>query len=156
MGSSICTEQLRLCGNYENDPEQVQRKSEIQTVMKHVKSMESMKKKYKMTDTVLGVGSFGKVLLWESTSDPTLKYSTKIVSKELLGTNLANFREVYEVLNKISHPGILKYYDFYENDTYFYLVMELFEGQQLLDLIISYANNNNGWMPEATAKDLLK
>lgn len=156
MGSSICTEQLRLCGSYENEQDQVQRKSQIQTVMKHVKSMESMKKKYKMTDHVLGVGSFGKVLLCESTSDPTLKFSTKIVSKELLGPNLINFKEVYEVLNQISHPGILKYYDFFENDTYFYLVMELFEGQQLLDLIISYANNNNGWMPENTAKDLLK
>jgi hypothetical protein len=36
------------------------------------------------------------------------------------------------------------------------LVMEMFEGQQLLDLIISNANNNKGWMPESKAKDILK
>lgn len=156
MGSSICTEQLRLCGPNPNDPEQVHKVTEMMAVKKYLKSIETMKQLYKLTDTVLGTGSFGKVILAESTSDPNIKFSIKMVSKELLGANCENFKEVYSLLKTVEHPAILKYYDYYENDTYFYLVMELFEGQQLLDIIISHANNNKGCMPEETARKMIK
>ena len=156
MGSTLWTEQLRFCGTNPDDPEQVQKQNELMALKKYVKSMETMKQQYKLTDTILGAGSFGKVFLAESTSDPSLKFSIKQISRELLGVNVDNFREVYGLLKNTQHPNILNYYDIFESDTYLYLVMELFEGQQLLDTIISYANNKNGWMPEETAKKIIK
>lgn len=123
---------------------------------KQQKSMEEFKRNYKLTDTVLGQGSFGKVVLAESVLNPSMKFSVKIVSKELLGANLDNFREVYNILKTLHHPCILNYYDFFENETKFYLVMELFEGQQLLDLIISKASNTKGCMEEDEVRKITK
>lgn len=155
MGA-ICSETLRLCVKNPADPEELLRQSELKLVQKQLKSMETMKKLYNISDTVLGVGSFGKVYLAESTTNPAIKFSVKVVSKELLGENSDWFKDVYNLLKNLDHPNILKYYDFFENDANYYLVMEMFEGQQLLDLIISNANNNKGWMPESTAKEILK
>ena len=143
MGA-VCSDAIKLCGKPPDDPDEVVRRSQIMCVKKHQKSMEDFRRTYKLTDTVLGQGSFGKVILAESVLNPAMKFSVKVVSKELLAGNLDHFREVYQILKTINHHCILKYYDFFENETNFYLVMELFEGQQLLDVIISKAGNTKG------------
>jgi len=56
----------------------------------------------------------------------------------------------------IDHPTLLKYYELYENDLNFYLVMEYFEGQQLLDVIISLSNITDGKVLEHKARGILK
>jgi hypothetical protein len=60
--------------------------------------MQEFKRSYRLLDEVLGVGSFGKVVAAESILDPSLKFSVKIVSKDLLGFEMDHFREVYNIL----------------------------------------------------------
>lgn len=119
------------------------RKSQIALLSHHRKSMDEFKTYYRLLDRVLGVGSFGKVVAAESALDPNIKFSVKIVSKELIGEGMDHFREVYSILKNIKHESILTY-KLYENDSYMYLVMEYFHGKQLLDLIISSSNDNKG------------
>mmetsp|Transcript_43148 Transcript_43148/g.50595 ORF Transcript_43148/g.50595 Transcript_43148/m.50595 type:complete len:116 (-) Transcript_43148:153-500(-) len=115
-----------------------------------------MNKLYIIHDLVLGVGSFGKVVLAESAFNSSLKFAIKIVSKKLLDQTVDGFREVFHCLKMIDHPTLLKYYDLYENDLNFYLVMEYFEGQQLLDVIISLSNITDGKVLEHKARGILK
>jgi len=54
-----------------------------------------MNKLYIIHDLVLGVGSFGKVVLAESAFNSSLKFAIKIVSKKLLDQTVDGFREVF-------------------------------------------------------------
>lgn len=36
------------------------------------------------------------------------------------------------ILRKMNHPGVIKLYEVYENDSYIYLVKELLKGGELL------------------------
>lgn len=54
----------------------------------------------------------------------------------------------------LDHPNILKYYALFENEINFYLVMEYFEGHQLLDLIIANSNITDSVLLEQKAKTI--
>jgi calcium/calmodulin-dependent protein kinase I len=38
-------------------------------------------------------------------------------------------------LSKIDHPNVVKLYEIYEDDTYFYMVLELMTGGEVLQII---------------------
>lgn len=64
-----------------------------------------------------------------------------LVLKEL-NSDLVNFKKAKElfmrearVLESLNHPNIPKYYDFFTENNYHYLVMELIQGQNLQELI---------------------
>ena len=42
------------------------------------------------------------------------------------------------MLKKLDHINILKIYSFYEAPKYYYIVTEIFEGQELFDLLVAY------------------
>ena len=44
-----------------------------------------------------------------------------------------------DILKQVDHPNIVKFYDIYEDEKYMYIVMELLEGGDLFDRIISKA-----------------
>lgn len=48
-------------------------------------------------------------------------------------------REIY-IMKKVNHPNILKLYEVYEDDEYFFLVLELVEGSELFDKIVDLGN----------------
>jgi len=147
---------IGLCSKNQPQIEHAKSYSDLRIVRKSEdNTIEHMAKLYTIKDQVLGVGSFGKVLLAESTTDPSLKFAVKIVSKEQLGTNISHFREVYRSLKSLDNPSILKYYEIYENEINFYLVMEYFEGQQLLDKIVCNVNTDLGCVDEQTARIIM-
>lgn len=69
-----------------------------------------LKKQYDIENKVLGVGSFGKVLLAKGKTESPIKiltlkkqvsydmYAIKVMEKQLLGSNIENFKEVCQVL----------------------------------------------------------
>ena len=94
---------------------------------------------YKITnDTkVLGAGAFGKVFLSESLADPTFRVAIKVINKAKLGRKINDLKEEVEILHKLDHPNIVKYYETYDDVKYMYLVMEYCPGGELFDLIAS-------------------
>ena len=96
-----------------------------------------LKMNYKISsDTkVLGAGAFGKVFLSESIADNTFKVAIKVLNKVKLENNLDQIKMEVEILTKLDHPNIVKYYETYDDNKYMYLVMEYVKGVELFDKI---------------------
>ena len=89
----------------------------------------------------LGKGGYGRVfeVLEKSTKK---KYAMKIIKK--------NSKKIYKydtvkdevnILKNLSHPNIIKFYDFKETVSKLFIIMELAQGESLFELISK--NNNN-------------
>jgi serine/threonine protein kinase len=76
---------------------------------------------------ILGSGGFGEVRLFRLKDDHKMLYAIKSVHKNKF-SNAQNILQIYrkevEILNKMDHPNIVKYYESYEESAYLHLVME--------------------------------
>lgn len=77
------------------------------------------------------------------------KYAVKIVKRDG-GTDESVMHEV-AIMNQLNHEHITKVIDFFEEEDYFFLVMELMEGGDVFDRIIDMNNYT-----EADARNLAK
>lgn len=79
-------------------------------------------KKYELTNEVLGVGEFGKVvkakrlyskLNWEKTNSHEESFvAVKAISKKRLDKDIIHIiDDEMKVLNTLDHPNIIKYYE---------------------------------------------
>ena len=89
--------------------------------------------KYKLSQTVLGAGNFGKVFLASSAADPDFKVAIKTISKKKVQDQLHTIRDEIKILSTLDHPNIIKYYETYESPNYIYLVMEYCQGGELFE-----------------------
>ena len=74
---------------------------------------------------VLGVGSFGRVLLVQHKVTQA-QYAIKAIDKRI-PDNIEEklyFRREIEIMYKINHPNVVKLYGHFEDNTYCYFVME--------------------------------
>ena len=88
--------------------------------------------KYNMKKTI-GKGSFS--LVKEGVDTEThITYAVKIIPKSNLTTaaDKERFEREVRVILKMNHPGIIKIHDFLVDSSYFYLCMELCQGETLL------------------------
>ena len=70
-------------------------------------------------------------------NDPSKFYAVKSIAKiNLSQKNLKNLICEIQVLAKLDHPNIVKYYETYDDDKYFHVVMELCEGGELFERIV--------------------
>ena len=53
----------------------------------------------------------------------------------LLGGPMVNLQNEIEVLKSLDHPNIIKYYEDFENQKYYCIVMEFVQGETLLNYI---------------------
>jgi calcium-dependent protein kinase len=80
---------------------------------------------------VLGSGAFGKVFLSQSLHDENLYVAIKVLDKDKLKYDLELVRSEVNVLNKLDHPCIVKYFETYNDYKFIYLVMEYVKGKVL-------------------------
>ena len=147
---------IPVCGRQISESDMKKKKNELYLKKKYENSIDEMVKLFTITDTVLGVGSFGRVVLAESNINREYKFAVKIMSKEIMSTEeTRNFREIWDWIKLLDHPSILKYYALYENEFNFYLVMEYFEGNQLLDVIIANSGITDPFLLEQKAKKII-
>ena len=90
----------------------------------------------------LGKGAFGKVYKAKEI------ISDKIVAVKQISINNseANYESILreiQVLSKISHPNIVKYYKYYEENDRIYIIMEYLEGGTLKEFINDKKNEIN-------------
>ena len=75
----------------------------------------------------LGDGAFGQV--WRVRHKKTSQmYALKQVPKEKVSKMLSQFRREVYIMYEINHPHIIKLFNHFEDDKFFYLIMELAEG----------------------------
>ena len=77
---------------------------------------------------VLGVGAFGRVFMTTNAWDQNFKVAIKVLDKHKLAENIDCIMEEVEILNKLDHPNIVKYFETYNDTKYIYLVMEYIQG----------------------------
>ena len=88
----------------------------------------------------LGKGGFGRVFEVQEKSTKK-RYAMKIIHKDQ--KNIYNYDTVKDevnILKNLSHPNIIKFYDFYESVSKLYIIMELAEGESLYEWINSHYN----------------
>ncbi|KAK2197642.1 bifunctional EF-hand domain/Protein kinase domain/Protein kinase-like domain superfamily/EF-Hand 1 [Babesia duncani] len=87
---------------------------------------------------LLGKGSFGEVLLCIHRITGQ-QYAVKVISKKSIKNKADHdslLREV-QVLKSLDHPNIMKIFEFFEDEKYYYFVTELYMGGELFDEIVS-------------------
>eukprot|EP01041_Mallomonas_annulata_P001912 gene1912-3711_t len=107
------------------------------------------KLRYKIGDT-LGEGAFSVVKL--ATDRQT---NARVAVKCINRTNLphedeVSLRQEVEILRSLNHPNVVKCFDFFEEEKYFYVIMEILEGGELFDRIVKRTFYN-----EKDARDLV-
>ena len=114
-----------------------------------------IKKKYKIETKVLGSGAFGKVFMATSVSDENFKVAIKVISKRKLEDDIDQLKDEIDILKRLDHPNIIKYYETYENNKYMYIVMEYWPGGELFD-VIAKKTKQEGCFNESEAADIVK
>ncbi|KAM7426213.1 Checkpoint kinase 2 [Porites harrisoni] len=98
---------------------------------------EELKEKYIMSKTI-GRGACGEVRLAFSRGD-CQKFAVKIISKKKfsVGPKQAAMRDEVEILKKLHHPCVIRIEDVFETPEVLYIILELVEGGELFDRIVS-------------------
>lgn len=90
---------------------------------------------YRFTSTTLGEGSYGFVKIATRLADKN-KIAVKIIPKKKIKRLELLTREI-AIMKTVDHPNIVKLFETYEDSRFIYLPMELCEGGELFDRIIS-------------------
>ena len=99
----------------------------------------------------LGSGKFGEVKLGIH-KQTQQKVAIKIVSKkEMTNVDMELMRTEIEILKICQHPNIITLYDVFENEDYFYIIMEYCDGGDLF----SYLEERKFVLPEQQACEII-
>ncbi|GAW79315.1 calcium-dependent protein kinase 4 [Plasmodium gonderi] len=87
---------------------------------------------------ILGKGSFGEVILSRD-KHTGHEYAIKVISKKHVKrkTDKQSLLREVELLKMLDHINIMKLYEFFEDNNYYYLVSDVYSGGELFDEIIS-------------------
>lgn len=85
---------------------------------------------------MIGKGSFASVRKGRSRATGD-KVAIKVIAKrKLTEEDKVGLQNEIMILKQVDHPNIVKLYDIYEDDKYWFLVMELMMGGELFDQIL--------------------
>jgi len=98
---------------------------------------EDLRTKYVLSRAI-GRGACGEVRLAFSRGT-CQKYAVKVISKKKfsVGPRQAALRDEVEILKRLHHPCVIRIEDVYETDEFLYIVLELVEGGELFDRVVS-------------------
>ncbi len=98
-----------------------------------IRKSENIKDFYDVVPRPLASGSYGAVHLCTQKITKE-KRAVKVVPKYKLA-NVDNFLNEIELLKLVDHPNIIRMYEWFEDRTNIYIVMDLCEGGELFDKI---------------------
>ena len=117
------------CSNSDvQDQEKIKRKVSIY-------SGADVKKNFELI-YVLGTGAFGKVRLYRDRTNKELLYAIKTLKKEGISkTQYELIQSEINILSKLDHPNVVKYFGTFEDDFYLHIMMEYLQGHDLFKII---------------------
>jgi len=87
------------------------------------------------------IGKGGFSVVYKAKEISTGKhFAIKRIQKDEEGVDIELLKREIYIMKKVDHPNILKLYEVYEDDDYFFLVLELVEGLELFDKIVDRGN----------------
>ena len=107
-------------------------KLEINTVNYNKKNIDQ---EYKIFNSPLGTGAYGEVRKAKHYSSNSLRAVKIIYKQDLLEEEKKTIMKEILILKKTDHPHIVKIYEFFEDDRFMYIIMELITGGELFDRI---------------------
>eukprot|EP01017_Pseudomicrothorax_dubius_P038267 TRINITY_DN5706_c0_g1_i1.p1 TRINITY_DN5706_c0_g1~~TRINITY_DN5706_c0_g1_i1.p1 ORF type:complete len:555 (+),score=107.49 TRINITY_DN5706_c0_g1_i1:55-1719(+) len=146
-------------GEVKDHPQRVsteERQTELPTKRKMSREMTAtsfsdIRKVYKFNPKAIGHGHFGSVRIAWLPNHPEMKFAVKTISKEKIKRDIHILRRELEILKSLSHPNIVKFYETYQDERFFHLVMELCTGGELLERVIK-----KGCLLEAEAARIMQ
>lgn len=93
---------------------------------------------YKLESQPLGSGRNGEVRKCIHIASKDVRV-VKIIAKSGLSANMVESREVFkevEILKTVDHPNLPRIYEFFEDESNFYIVLELCSGGDLFDRVL--------------------
>ena len=147
MGSScICSTKNPITTQNQLDPKLITLNSKTSKHFRtsiYISNRENIHKRY-ITKETIGQGFFSKVKLVESKTDPPKNYVVKTISKDTLSLKELHslIREI-QLLSQLDHPNIIKYYETYDDENEFHIIMNHCTGGELFDKL-----QNEGPLPE--------
>jgi serine/threonine protein kinase len=109
-----------------------------------------LKVAYKLGD-VLGEGAFSVVKLAVNRKTGQ-KVAVKCIDRQGLPEEDENsLRQEVAIMKSLAHPNIVQFIDFFEEDKFFYVVLEFLEGGELFDRIVQ-----KNFYNEKEARDVVK
>jgi len=87
----------------------------------------------------IGQGGFSVVYRAKRIKDGAI-FAIKKITKDEEGVDIELLKREIYIMKKVDHPNILKLYEVYEDDEFFWLVLELVEGLELFDKIVDRGN----------------
>ena len=96
---------------------------------------ESMKNCYTLVENI-GEGTFGKV--WRAIKKSTgEEFAIKSIDKSTLDQDGVNSLHLeIEIIRQVDHPNIVRAYEFFDEQKYIYIVMEIMRGGEMFDIIV--------------------
>ena len=120
------------------------KKSDFEIGPKISKNSQSVQKDYFILNK-LGKGSFGtvfKVAHKKTGQNRAMKVIKKDTVK--LQDDDKKFLKEIEILRNTDHMNIIKIYEYFEDDTNYYVITEIIDGGELLECIVKLPNFNEG------------
>jgi len=85
----------------------------------------------------LGTGAFSVVNRAVRRKDPSIEYAVKCVNRKSLSEDDSKaILEEVNILREFDHPNVTKLFDFFEEKSHYYLVMEELMGGELFDRVV--------------------
>ena len=97
----------------------------------------------------LGKGGFGTVYLAKNIASEEL-FAIKAI-KRTSNDQEDSYRTELNIIKRINHPNIARVYKTYEDKKYYFIVMELCEGGELLDYVA-----NKKYLTELETADIMR
>ena len=97
------------------------------------RSKEDLRHIYKFQTKNIGEGGFGYVCKACLHSNPEMIYAIKQIDKNQHPDDLEIFLQEIELMKVLDHPNIVKFFQVYEDDDFFYMVLEFLDGGELIE-----------------------
>ena len=112
---------------------------------------ERIEDKYFFMKDSLGVGLFGTVYKARHKENGQIRAVKKIRKDHQKAKDIESLLKDVEILKKLDHPNIIKVYEFYQDQSSYYIVTDFCAGGELFDRIIQEKNFN-----ESRAAEMMK
>jgi hypothetical protein len=99
----------------------------------------------------LGTGAFSVAYEAQRRDNPAQKVAVKVTKKKSISADIERtIRSEIEIMQQLEHPNIVKYLTHYEEDNYWFVVLELLEGGEVFERIVKKSRYD-----EKEARDLV-